>query len=67
MEALTAAVVMAGAVALVERLSRHRLAREAQRHAWRVELVKLRADAFKADEVEKLSQRVQKLELKGLR
>ena len=67
MEALTAAVVMAGAVLLADRVMSHRERLAERKHAWRVELVQLRADAFKADEVEKLSQRVQKLELKGLR
>ena len=67
MEALTAAVVMVGAVLLADRVMSHRERLAERKHAWRVELVQLRADAFKADDIETLKQRVQRLELKGMR
>lgn len=70
MEALSlsvALVLVAVTLAVVaERYMRHQYQREAQRHAWRIQLQQARGVAFKADELEALKQRVQKLELKGL-
>ena len=40
--------------------------RDVRRHAWRTELVSLRAQALKADAVNELQERVRRLELKGL-
>ena len=67
MEALTVVVVAAGAVTVLERWAHHPLAREAQRHAWRLEVLAARAKVVASDDVEKLAQRVQRLELKGMR
>ncbi len=41
--------------------------RDARRHSWRMELVQTRAQAWKADVLEELRQRIQRLELKVTR
>lgn len=41
--------------------------REAVRHERRTELVRARADAWKADELIQVKERLQRLELRGLR
>lgn len=67
MAALTAGVVMLGLLGLLELAYRNQRAREAQRHAWRLETLQARAAIVKGDDVELLKQRVQRLETKGLR
>lgn len=66
MEALTAAVIATGLVVALERWMRHRLAQEAQRHAWRLELQRARATAATVEDAAKLEERVRRLELKGV-
>lgn len=39
-------------------------ARDARRHGWRLELVRTKSDAFKAEALEEMKQRVQRLELR---
>ena len=67
MTALGLGLLGVAAVACVRLWTAFLLERESRRHAWRVQLVELRAVAWKADAVEELRQRVVKLEMRGLR
>lgn len=58
---------MLGLLGLLELYTRRQREREAQRHAWRVEVLTKRGEALKADDVAKLDERVRRLEHKGLR
>lgn len=68
MAALGGAIVLMGALLAAVRMWLDYLReRDALRHRWRVELVEVRAAAWKADLLEELRQRIQKLELRATR
>lgn len=68
MATLAGAVVACGALLAALRLWLDYLReRDAIRHRWRMEAVEARAAAWKADVLEELRQRVQKLELRVTR
>jgi len=60
-------IAVVGALVALALWTRYLERRESLRHAWRSELVSLRAAAWKADTIEELRQRLQRLELKGNR
>lgn len=64
---LSAVVVVLGLLVGLRLLLDYAAQRDATRHGWRMELVKARADAWKADNLDELRQRVQRLELKVTR
>ena len=64
---MAAVTLVVGLVAALILWTRYLERRDARRHGWRLELLQARAAAWKADEVEALKQRLQKLELRGMR
>lgn len=68
MEAVAVAFIVCGTLLVLMRWATEAFhARAALRHQWRTEVLELRARVFKADELEKLSERIKRLEMKGLR
>lgn len=64
--AAVSVVVVAGALLGLRWWLEALAAREARRHAWRMELATTKAAAWKAEALEELRQRVARMELRGV-